>query len=91
MRFIYLQINRGLYDPEKDEVTIDTAWRGNPIKTFLHELLHKIHPDWRETPALHREDYIWPRLTAEQKVLLGKKLFNRRWRYKNGVCYSVRG
>lgn len=88
----------GQYDYDKDEITLNINWRGNPIKAYVHELLHKIDPNWgnpnkgnkqeRHSPA--REDRVWHNLTVVQKVILGKRLFGRKWRYKYGIYYSVR-
>ena len=59
------------------EVAIDIKRNANPVRTYLHELLHLKHPDWSETRVMNYERKTWKRMTYKQAFALGKRLFNR--------------
>ena len=63
-----IYINLGLHD------------RKIPAKTYLHECLHVIYPLYSELEIIHLENKVWESLTAKQRFLLAKKLYNRKWR-----------
>jgi len=63
----------------KDQVIIDLKTNTNPIRTYLHELLHLEHPTWSETRILKAERRIWKKMTHEEIFLLGKRLFSRKF------------
>lgn len=43
-------------------------------------MLHAKHPEWSEWKVMTHERKIWKRLTQKQVYLLGKRLFNRKWK-----------
>lgn len=63
-----------------NKITIDLCDTMNPIKTYLHELIHMEHPDWLEKKVLKVMERRWNRMSTRQRFELGKKLFNRKWR-----------
>lgn len=60
-------------------VRIDLKRNANPIRVYLHELLHLKHPSWSESRILKAERKIWKRMTHEQVFRLGKRLFSRKF------------
>lgn len=64
----------------KNHIKIDLKRHTNPIHTYVHEQIHLNHPDWTETRVLRQERLIWKKLTHKEIFLLGKRLFNRKWK-----------
>lgn len=54
--------------------------KDDPTETYLHECLHVIFPDKTESEIVKLTDRMWTTLTAHQRFLLSRKLFNREWR-----------
>jgi len=55
-------------------------YRCDPLRTFVHECIHLLHPKLSERNVRKYERYVWNSLTAKQQFLLGKKLYNGKWR-----------
>jgi len=53
-----------------------------PSRTYWHEALHHVFPEKSERDIRALEEETWRKLTAKQRFLLSKKLFNRSWRTK---------
>lgn len=60
-------------------IRIDLKRNTNPIRVYLHELIHVKHPDWSETKVIKMERKIWKRMTHKQVFYLGKRLFSRKF------------
>lgn len=52
----------------------------DPTITYLHECLHCVYPDKTEDEIVELTDKVWAAISPQQRFLLSKKLFSRRWR-----------
>ena len=68
-----------LGEASEGEVKIDLKRNANPVRTYLHELIHLENPRWSETKVLQTERRLWKRMTQEEVFLLGKRLFSRKF------------
>jgi hypothetical protein len=76
----FCRLYHALGEMTPGEIKIDLKRNANPVHTYLHELLHNKHPEWSETKVMRTERKLWKRLTQKQAYLLGKRLFNRKWK-----------
>jgi len=51
----------------------------NPLKYYLHELIHIRHPKWNERRVIKATARQWRRMTGRQMFALGHELFAK-WR-----------
>lgn len=65
----------GEYKYDEDKITIDP--RKEIISIFIHEALHKWHPDWSETKVLKMESKIVNQLSKRQFVNILKRLVDK--------------
>ena len=77
----------GLYgscypETKKSPIVINLCLHKNKdcISTYIHECVHVLYPRLSETNVRRVEKYVWEHLTAKQKFLLARKLYNRKWR-----------
>ena len=54
----------------------------DPVRTYVHECLHIIFPKFPEKLIRATEKYVWLSLSAKQRFLISRKLYNREWRTK---------
>ena len=61
-------------------IYVNLMTQANPARTFLHELLHYLHPEWSETRVLREEGKRWAKLDTKGRFMLYRRLFNRKFR-----------
>jgi hypothetical protein len=61
-------------------INLNIIGEQDPAITYIHECLHIIYPTKEEDEILKLEEKVWKTLTARQRFLLSRKLFNRKWR-----------
>lgn len=70
-----------VYDT-KEPIYINLDFHGLESGTFtyLHEILHILYPLKSEQEIVELTDKVWFKLSARERFLLSKKLYNREWR-----------
>jgi len=73
----------GQTEPQYDgkTISIDLSKNANVGRTYVHECLHYIFPEFSETEVLRTEREVWKSLTPKQKFFIYKRVFNRRYRH----------
>jgi hypothetical protein len=61
-------------------INLARHWRCDPLKTYIHELLHILYPTLSEKNIRKLENHVWEHLTTKEQFLLARKLYNRKWR-----------
>lgn len=64
----------------KGKVEINLLARTNPLRTFLHEILHLRYPGMPERQIWNMERKIWRKMSTRQRFELGKFLFSRKFK-----------
>jgi hypothetical protein len=70
----------GLSEWVTREVVIDLRKEANPVKTYLHELLHITFPLVREAEIERETNRIWREMSDRERFALGRRLFMRPYR-----------
>jgi len=53
-----------------------------PSRTYFHECLHIVFPDLSEREIRTIEEAEWNIMTANERFLLARKLYNRKWKVR---------
>lgn len=66
---------------ERGAIFINLSMHGkeDPVETYAHECIHCIYPEKSEEEVVALTDKLWSSLTARERFLLSKKLYNRKW------------
>jgi len=57
---------------ETDEILLD--YRGEILPTFIHELLHRLHPDWQHRAIYRQERRLVRRMSHQQLTNLLRQI-----------------
>jgi len=82
VKFKFLGKFVGMAEYATHKIEIDLTGNDNIAKTFLHELIHLLHPKWEENRVLAEENKLWPRLTHKQVYRVYRKLYKDALRVK---------
>jgi hypothetical protein len=63
----------GICDYDKQIIKINTR-RGDVINTYIHEELHRKHPDWPEGKVIKESKKVESRLSIKQSIALLNEL-----------------
>jgi len=85
---LFRKLPKGVYGEcwkQEGVIIIDLLKNTNPLRTYIHEMLHFDFPNWTETKVYETEIVIWHRLLlrkdGQRKIFdLYKQLFNRKCR-----------
>jgi hypothetical protein len=67
----------GMTYPDHIEIDLKAI---SPVKVFVHECIHFLEPTWNEKTVYLMENRVWRKTTRHDRYLLGRKLYNRKWK-----------
>jgi len=80
-RVVFRYLNDAYGETDFETISIDLGKNANVGRTYVHEAVHIIFPEFSEKEVLRTEREVWKSLTPKQKFFIYKRVFNRRYRH----------